>query len=211
MRKIIVADNYDELKKMSENSVQVAYCDPPYFSNEIWRHVTEKGLNATYRESYSDKRCSFEIKPEQSIKIRAELAVETVISGIETIYGKDAANYTAFLAVRLIEIRRLLKDTGILWLQCDDNGGFIIKPLLDAVFRPVNNRGVVYWKRNNGIVKVTRTIPRQIDMVYRYSKHPKKYIWNKEAGYRNFRESEIEKAFDKEDAQGKYYLSLIHI
>lgn len=208
MRKIVVGDNLDELKAMDTKSVQAVYCDPPYFSNVNWQSVVSNdkdGINPVYRDSYSDKRTAFAISNEERVKITAELPLTSLITGIESIYGDDASNYASFLAIRLIEIRRLLKDTGMVWLQCDDSGGFIIKPLLDAIFTQRNYRGVVYWKRNNGVAKVTRTIPRQIDMIYRYSKHATKYVWNKEAGYRKHRESEIERAFDKEDAGGRYY------
>ena len=50
------------------------------------------------------------------------------------IHSASRRCYLAYMAVRLIEIRRVLKDTGSLWLHCDDNADSYLRLLLDAIF-----------------------------------------------------------------------------
>ena len=55
--------------------------------------------------------------------------------------------YLAMMAPRLVELRRVLKPTGSLYLHCDPTASHYLKLLLDAVFGPDNFRNEIVWKR----------------------------------------------------------------
>ena len=57
--------------------------------------------------------------------------------------------YLAMMAVRLVELHRVLKDTGSLYLHCDPTASHYLKLVLDAVFGPENFRNEIIWKRYN--------------------------------------------------------------
>jgi site-specific DNA-methyltransferase (adenine-specific) len=59
----------------------------------------------------------------------------------------DMMAYLAMMAVRLIELHRVLKPTGSLYLHCDPTASHYLKILLDAVFGPENFRNEITWKR----------------------------------------------------------------
>ena len=57
--------------------------------------------------------------------------------------------YLAMMAVRLVELHRVLKDTGSLYLHCDPTASHYLKLVLDAVFGPENFRNEIIWRRYN--------------------------------------------------------------
>jgi site-specific DNA-methyltransferase (adenine-specific) len=57
--------------------------------------------------------------------------------------------YLTMMAIRLVELRRVLKDTGSIYLHCDPTAGHYLKVVMDAVFGPKNFRNEVTWKRTN--------------------------------------------------------------
>ena len=61
----------------------------------------------------------------------------------------DMLAYLAMMAPRLVELGRVLKPTGSLWLHCDPTSSHCLRLLLDAVFGPQNFRGEVVWKRSS--------------------------------------------------------------
>jgi adenine specific DNA methylase Mod len=61
--------------------------------------------------------------------------------------GSDMMAYLAMMAVRLIEMRRVLKSTGSVYLHCDPTASHYLKVLLDAIFSPVRFVNEIIWKR----------------------------------------------------------------
>ena len=59
----------------------------------------------------------------------------------------DMMAYLAMMAVRLIELHRVLKPTGSLYLHCDPTASHYLKILLDAIFGPRDFRNEIIWKR----------------------------------------------------------------
>ena len=111
--------------------------------------------------------------------------------------------YLAYMAVRLIEIKRVLKATGSLWLHCDDNADSYLRLLLDAIFGQKNRADSVTWKRqlraNNA---ATTHMGRICDTLFRYTVIRKKAIWNIPQGERN--QTYIESWY-KRDENGRLY------
>ena len=73
--------------------------------------------------------------------------------------------YLAMMAPRLVELRRVLKETGSIYLHCDPTASHYLKILMDAVFGPQFFRNEIIWKRSSR-PKRTRlhAIPRQLTM-----------------------------------------------
>src|SRR5207249_4639911 len=61
----------------------------------------------------------------------------------------DMMAYLAMMAPRLVELRRVLKQTGSLYLHCDQTASHYLKMLLDAVFGPENLKNEIVWKRSH--------------------------------------------------------------
>jgi adenine specific DNA methylase Mod len=81
--------------------------------------------------------------------------------------------YLAMMAVRLIELHRVLKPTGSLYLHCDPTASHYLKILLDAIFGITNVRNEIVWKRAHTVKgnfgQGTRFFDRNIDNILFYS------------------------------------------
>jgi DNA modification methylase len=88
----------------------------------------------------------------------------------------DVMAYLAMMAVRLIELHRVLKPTGSLYLHCDPTASHYLKLLIDAVFNPTNFRNEIIWKRTSAHNSAKRFGPVH-DTIFFYSKS-EKYTWN---------------------------------
>ena len=92
-------------------------------------------------------------------------ALFEVIEAAEHCHGKDIAAFLCFLSVRLLEMHRILKPTGSLYLHCDHTANAYIRMALDAIFGAKNFRNEIVWKRypvhslsNNSFDKIADSI-----------------------------------------------------
>ena len=95
--------------------------------------------------------------------------IQWLIESTRYVHGDDTAAYLCYMAVRLFEIRRVLKDTGSLYLHCDHTAGAYIKQLLDAIFTNENFRNEIIWCYSGG-GQPASDFPRKHDTIFRYSK-----------------------------------------
>src|SRR3954463_8302568 len=84
--------------------------------------------------------------------------------------------YLAMMAARLIEMRRVLKPTGSIYLHCDPTASHYLKVLMDAIFGPQNFKNEVIWKRTSAQSNPKRWGPIH-DTILFYTKSSK-YTWN---------------------------------
>ena len=81
------------------------------------------------------------------------------------------AAYLTFLGIRLLEMRRVLKPTGSLYLHCGQTANAYIRLALDAIFGAKNFRNEIVWVRNvtrKGDMK--KALGHDTDNIFRYSK-----------------------------------------
>jgi site-specific DNA-methyltransferase (adenine-specific) len=90
--------------------------------------------------------------------------------------GSDMMAYLAMMAPRLIELRRVLRETGSIYLHCDPTASHYLKILMDAVFGPQFFRSEVIWKRTNTHSDAKRWSPVSDTLLY-YAKGDDP-IWN---------------------------------
>jgi DNA modification methylase len=109
--------------------------------------------------------------------------------------------YLVMMTARLIELHRVLKPTGSLYLHCDPTASHYLKLVLDQIFGPTNFRNEIVWKRFNFHADARR-FGRLSDRILYYAKEPK-YVFNKlkEA----FSEEYIANKFTHEDTDGRRY------
>ena len=111
MEKVILGDCLDILPTIEENSIDLIYLDPPFFTNKIQKLKTRDGKKEF---SYSDIWQSHE-------------------------------EYSKFLFDRLVELKRVLKDDGSIFVHCDRNATHIVKFLLDNIFGEKNFQSEIIW------------------------------------------------------------------
>ena len=96
--------------------------------------------------------------------------VHKLIDATQEIHGDGTAAYLCYMAVRLFEIKRVLKDTGSLYLHCDHTAGAYLRQLLDAVFSKESFRNEIVWCYTGPGSPRMKQFNRKHDTVFWYTK-----------------------------------------
>ena len=105
-------------------------------------------------------------------------ALAAVIDASGMAHGAGMKSYLIMMAVRLLEMRRLLKSTGSIYLHCDSTASHYLKMVMDAVFKPGNFRNEVTWRRTNAKGLAFKGYPNNADFLLYYSK-AEGFTWNR--------------------------------
>jgi len=121
------------------------------------------------------------------------------------LHENDMMAYLAMMAVRLLELHRVLKPTGSLYLHCDPTASHYLKILLDGVFQPQNFRNEIIWKRSSAhsdAKQGAKHYGRLTDTIFFYSKG-EDVTWNQT--YRPYDETYTERDYRLVDTDGRRY------
>jgi len=148
-------DNLDVLRRhVRDESVDLVYLDPPFNSNANYNVLfAEHGTRAAAQiQAFED---TWEWNDESAATYQETVEsggeVANALMSFRTLIGtSDMLAYLSMMAPRLVELRRVLKPTGSLYLHCDPTASHYLKLLLDAVFGPQNFRSEIIWKRTSG-------------------------------------------------------------
>jgi len=160
-------DNIGVLRGMNSETVDLIYLDPPFNTN---RHfVSPFGKD---RGEFSDAFGKARIKEEWLYSIQTEHPkLFTLLNAIRDIDGRDSVNfcYLAFMAIRLIECRRVLKDTGSIYLHIDPTMSHYLKVVMDYIFGQENYRNEIVWAYS-GPANIKKWFPKKHDIILFYAK-----------------------------------------
>ena len=93
-------------------------------------------------------------------------------------HGKGMQSYLTMMAVRLMEMHRVLKPTGIIYLHCDPTASHYLKLLMDAVFGQSNFRSEITWRRANAKGLAFKGYPNNSDTLLYFTKFDS-FVWNR--------------------------------
>jgi site-specific DNA-methyltransferase (adenine-specific) len=99
----------------------------------------------------------------------------------DAIGSNDIMAYLVMMTIRLVELHRVLKPTGSLYLHCDPTMSHYIKIVLDQIFGPTNFRNEIVWRRTNAKGLAFTRFASNHDIILRYSKS-EKWVWNPQYG-----------------------------
>lgn len=134
---------------------------------------------------------------------RVSTAVGDCFRGLQHILGESGMlAYLSYMAQRLIELRRVLKDSGSLYLHCDPTAGHYLKVVLDAVFGVKNFRNEIVWCYPPGGKGPKFGFHRKHDLIYHYGTSLRKGVFNRP--YRELTDYAKSK-FTKTDEEGRTY------
>ena len=106
-------------------------------------------------------------------------AIHAMIEGTRLAHSDSMAAYLCYMAIRLIEIYRVLKLTGSLYLHCDQTAGAYLRELLDSIFGTENLRSEITWRRTNAKGLAFRSFPNNDDTILYYSRGGER-TWNRQ-------------------------------
>src|SRR3984885_10253066 len=147
-------DNIDVLRAMPTESVDLVYLDPPFNSNAIYGVIygTKRGGPSRAQAHAFEDAWKWGPDAQRALNEAAERHLEggALLDAFQKVFANsDMMAYLAMMAVRLIELRRVLKQTGSLYLHCDPTASHYLKVLLDAIFGISNYRSEIVWKRTS--------------------------------------------------------------
>ena len=152
-------DNLDILRQhVADESVDLVYLDPPFNSNAnynvLFKEQSGEASPAQIR-AFTD---TWEWTQEAERTFEQEIVtnpgtpanVKEMVSAFRQFIGNNAMMaYLVMMTPRLVELRRVLKPTGSIYLHCDPTASHYLKLLMDAVFGPENFRTEITWKRTS--------------------------------------------------------------
>ena len=209
-------DNLDVLKKYIPNDfADLIYIDPPFNSGATYNILFKPTSKKTAKESAQIQ--AFEDTwtwGEESIStfqgivtgaITKEPIPSEVVSLIETLYSflKESSMmaYLVMMTPRLVELHRVLKRTGSIYVHCDPTASHYLKLLMDGVFGPENFKNEVIWKRTSGHSD-SGVMGNTHDTLLFYSKSAT-MVWNRQ--YQPYDEKYIESHYRRVDKKGRRY------
>ena len=164
---IWTGDNLPIMRGLNSESVDLIYLDPPFNSKKNYAApIGSKAAGAAFKDTWTlddvDRLWLLLLRDKDPVLYH-------VIEGARLVHGNGMASYLSMMAQRLGEMRRILKDTGSLYLHCDPTVSHYLKLLSDSVFGQNNFRNEIVWcYRGGGSPK--KDFGRRHDALLRYSK-----------------------------------------
>ena len=146
-RTIWTGDNLDILRGLNSASVDFIYLDPPFNSNRNYAApVGSAAAGAAFKDTWtlSDLDVAW-----MGLIADEQPAMYQVLQTAGLTHGKGMQSYLCMMAVRLLEMRRVLKDTGSIYLHCDPTASHYLKLLMDSIYGQECFRSEITWKRTS--------------------------------------------------------------
>ncbi len=209
MNRLYYGDNLNVLREqIPDASVDLIYLDPPFNSNRSYNVLFREasGASADSQITAFDDSWHWGESAEDTLREIATSAPPHVVDMIQAIVSfvgrNDVTAYLVMMTVRLIELHRVLKDTGSIYLHCDPTASHYLKVVMDTVFGPRNFRNEISWRRSNPKSLGSINFPNCRDVILRYTKSGS-FTFNKQYGAHDA--GYVSKAYKYVDADGRRY------
>ena len=147
-------DNLAVMRGMNSGCVDLIYLDPPFNSNRHYEApIGSKAAGAAFKDAWT--------LDDVDVCEHGELAdrnpaAYSVIEAARQAHGKGMQSYLIMMAVRLLEMRRILKPTGSIYLHCDPTASHYLKLLMDGIFGRANFQNEIVWCYRKWTRRATR-------------------------------------------------------
>lgn len=160
-------DNLDIMRGMNSDTVDLIYLDPPFNSNADYAApIGSEAAGAEFKDTWglSDINLAWHglVKAEHS-------GLYDMLLAVRQIHGDSMMSYLIYMAPRIMEMKRLLKDTGSIYLHCDPTASHYLKLMMDAIFGRQNYRNEIIWGYFGPASPKIRQFNRKHDVIFWYS------------------------------------------
>lgn len=203
-------DNLEVLRGINTNSIDLIATDPPFntkrnrsdtagFYVDNWKYGDTGILPDQWKWN--------EVHPKWLESIQdGHPELYQVIEATRVCHHEDTAAFLCFLSVRLLEMHRVLKNTGAIYLHCDHTANAYIRMCMDAIFGKNNFRNEIIWERASGRAKgsqhPSKSLGQDTDTIFYYSKSKSA---THHAITRPLTKEEMEEKFPNSDEKGRRY------
>jgi len=168
-------DNLDILRRyIKDESIDLVYLDPPFNSNATYNvlFAEQNGSQAAAQIKAFEDTWKWDRMSAESYQqvVEAGSKVSQAMQAFRQLLGdNDMLAYLSMMAPRLVELRRVLKPTGSIYLHCDPTASHYLKMLMDSVFGVKNFRNEIIWCYSGGGIP-KKDFASKHDIVLRYTK-----------------------------------------
>lgn len=211
MNRLYYGDNLDVMRKhLADESVDLIYLDPPFNSKASYNILFRSPKGDAPRAQRDTFKDTWRWEDGAALAFHEVMARGGPAAGILDAMHKflgqsDVMAYLCMIAVRLIEMRRVLKPTGSLYLHCDPTASHYLKILMDGIFGAANFRNEISWKRSSAHSDSKQGMRRYgkiRDVIFFYTKSSD-YTWN--TSYTAYSDEYLEGDYRHEDDTGRRY------
>ncbi len=207
---LFFGDNLHILREhIPDQSVDLIYLDPPFNSKRDYNvlfktpkgHTSDAQITAFEDSWHWGEQAEREYR---EILSQSNTEVAEMVRALRSFLGEnDMMAYLVMMANRLIELHRVLKDTGSLYLHCDPTASHYLKIVLDGVFGKENYRNEIIWRRSHPKGQAFTRFANNHDVILGYAKDTSKTKWN--PSYKAYDPERVKKQYSLKDENGRYY------
>ena len=188
INKLYQGDNINVMRSLESKSIDLICADPPFNSGRDYNNFKTDKQEFTDRWAWDD--ISKGIRRNIADKARNSavyatvnnilIAFDYILDGKDTSKKAQMKAYLTFMAPRLAEMQRLLKDTGSLYLHCDHSANHYLKILLEGIFGTDNFRNEITWSYHRFGRNGKYQFPRMNDTIFFFSKEKSNNTFHKQ-------------------------------
>jgi site-specific DNA-methyltransferase (adenine-specific) len=185
--RLFFGDNLKMLREhVADESVDLVYLDPPFNSAANYNVLFQEksGEQSAAQIHAFEDTWQWTQEAEGAYQETVTSAPESVVKILEALRGflgtSDMMAYLTMMTPRLLELRRVLKETGSIYLHCDSTAAHYLKLIMDAIFEPKHFINEVIWKRttaHSDHAQGAKHFGRLHDTILVYAKSSE-YVWN---------------------------------
>lgn len=166
-RTLFIADNLDIMRGMNSDTINLIYLDPPFNSNRNYKApIGSPAEGAEFKDIWTDE----DVRDGWYSEIAEDYPqIHQIILAVEHTYDHSMMIYLMAMCIRLIEMKRILKPTGSIYLHCDPTASHYLKMVMDSLFGVQHFRNEIVWCYRGGGVP-QKDFSRKHDIILRYSK-----------------------------------------
>jgi site-specific DNA-methyltransferase (adenine-specific) len=188
-------------------SVDLIYLDPPFKSNQDYNvlFAEQDGSRSSAQIKAFEDTWHWDQAAARSFEDTVETggkAAQALIALRQFIGGSDMLAYLSIMTPRLIELRRVLKPTGSIYLHCDPTASHYLKIVMDAIFNPQNFHADIRWKRTSAHGNVLSNYALVSDQLLFYTRGK---IWKWNQAYQSYDAEYIESHYGQRDEKGRRF------
>ncbi len=200
-RTVWTADCLYVLRGMNSECVDLIYLDPPFNSKANYAApIGSKAAGAEFKDTWT--LSDIDVEWIDQIE-KQEPALYQVLLAAVTDSDKS---YLVYMAIRLLEMRRILKDTGSIYLHCDPTMSHYLKLVMDAIFGRKNFRNEIVWHYGGrGAKAISRQFARNKDVILYYSVNNGSHTFNKQKIPHTYSHEEARKKGFRKDEGGRWF------
>ncbi len=156
------------MRGINDACIDLIYLDPPFNSNRNYEApIGSQAAGAAFKDMWT--LADIDVHEHGELADRNPAAY-SVIESSRQAHGKGMMSYLIFMTVRILEIHRILKPTGSIYLHCDPTASHYLKILLDSIFGKNCHRNEIVWCYSRPSAPGQRQLSRLHDIIHWYSR-----------------------------------------